>query len=224
MAGNIEKVRMLLSITERGGGKKLTGFLYDRGIKTHLRATGHGTASSEMMDILGLGSSDKDVIFSFGTDAAVRSLAAELSGLEPPKWGNGIMMLMSPDAVGNIFAAVVSRQGAEKQSYEGNESMKSEYSHSLICISVNVGYTEEVMTVAKKAGATGGTVIRANLADAGSTDFHGVLMKNEKEILTILAPDSVRDQIMEDVNRQFGIRSEAEGIIFSLPVDKTFKR
>ena len=48
-------------------------------------------------------------------------------------------------------------------------------------------------------------------------------MQPEREILAILAPDSIRDLVMEDVNREFGLRSEAGGILCSLPVDKAFK-
>lgn len=102
--------------------------------------------------------------------------------------------------------------------------MKNEHQHSLILITVNQGYTDQVMQVAKKAGATGGTVVRARLAGSDpETVFQGMDLQPEREILAILAPDSIRDLVMEDVNREFGLRSEARGILCSLPVDKAFK-
>ena len=101
--------------------------------------------------------------------------------------------------------------------------MKNEHQHSLILITVNQGYTDQVMQVAKKAGATGGTVVRARLAGSDpETVFQGMDLQPAREILAILAPDSIRDQVMEDVNREFGLRSEAGGILCSLPVDKAF--
>ena len=45
----------------------------------------------------------------------------------------------------------------------------------------------------------------------------------EKEIIAILAPSSLRDAILESINSEHGIRSEAQAIICSLPVDKAFK-
>lgn len=99
--------------------------------------------------------------------------------------------------------------------------MKSEYQHSLILITVNQGYTDGVMQTAKKAGATGGTVIRARMA--GAEQLLDPQMSEEKEIIAILAPDSVRNQIMEEVNKEYGMRSEAKGVVCSVPVDKALK-
>ena len=102
--------------------------------------------------------------------------------------------------------------------------MKNEHQHSLILIAVNQGYTDQIMHVAKRAGATGGTIIRARLAGSDTeTVFQGMDLHPEREILAILAPDSIRDQVMDNVNKEFGLRSEAGGILCSLPVDKAFK-
>lgn len=99
--------------------------------------------------------------------------------------------------------------------------MKSEYQHSLILITVNQGYTDGVMQTARKAGATGGTVIRARMA--GAEQLLDPQLSEEKEIIAILAPDSVRNQIMEEVNKEYGMRSEAKGVVCSVPVDKALK-
>ena len=102
--------------------------------------------------------------------------------------------------------------------------MHSEYKYSLILISVNRGYTDEVMQVAKKAGATGGTVIKARLAEAQLLEaYANTTLNEEKEIVSILAPNSIRNQILEDVNREFGLKSEAQGVVLSIPVDNVFK-
>lgn len=44
--------------------------------------------------------------------------------------------------------------------------MKNAYNHNLVMITVVQGYTDPVMKTAKKAGATGGSVIRGCLAEA----------------------------------------------------------
>ena len=59
-----EKIRMLVSIVERGHGKTLIEWFGKNGVTYHYRCHGHGTASSDMMDILGLGSSEKDIVIS----------------------------------------------------------------------------------------------------------------------------------------------------------------
>lgn len=221
----IDQIMMLLSITERGSGRQLIEFLEERKIGLHCRCSGSGTAPSEMMDFLGLGSTDKDIVISFATQSAMKKLAAELSNnLNAVSRGKGIMMILSPSAINHLTAVIIARQTGELPAVEGSDAMKSEYKHSLIFIAVNQGYTEQVMHTARKAGATGGTIIRSRLAGAENPEkFHGVALQAEKEIVTILAADTIRDQILEDVNREFGLRTPAQGIIGALPVEKAFK-
>ena len=63
----------------------------------------------------------------------------------------------------------------------------------------------------------------ANALTAQAEQFYGVMLQEEKEIITILAADTIRDQILEDVNRNFGLRTEAQAIICAVPVDWAFK-
>ena len=112
----------------------------------------------------------------------------------------------------------------DKNSEKGNGSMKNEHHNNVIIISVNEGYSDDVMQVARKAGATGGTVIKGRLANI---EQFGDISKNavdgEREILCILAPLKTSAQIMEDVNREFGVTSAANGIIVSIPTEKAYK-
>lgn len=221
----VEKVRMLVAITERGNGKMLTRKMDTMGVGCIMRCYGQGTASSEMMDILGLGSSEKDIVIAMGRESAVEDVVREYSDtLRSAGRGGGIMMLLSPTAVGNLTATILSMRNASTTESREVKPMKNEHQHSLILITVNQGYTDQVMQTARKAGATGGTVVRARLAGSDpETVFQEMDLQPEREILAILAPDSIRDQVMEDVNREFGLRSEAGGILCSLPVDKAFK-
>ena len=102
--------------------------------------------------------------------------------------------------------------------------MKNEHRHSLILIAVNQGYTDAAMQTARKAGATGGTIIKARLdSEELSETFRGISFDSEKEILVILAPDSIKEDIMNAVNTEHGLRTEAQGMVCSIAVDKAFK-
>ena len=59
-----EKMALITSIIERGNGNRLMKFYSEHQVFTHIRCEGTGTATSEILDILGLGSSEKDIIFS----------------------------------------------------------------------------------------------------------------------------------------------------------------
>lgn len=221
---NMEKIKILAAITERGYGRELVTWMSARGLGYQLRFVGQGTASSEMMDILGLGSSDKDIVISMGKQSAVEAVAsAYMDNMNSLRRGRGIMMMLSPDAVGNVAATILAMQNIPTPK-EGNEPMKNEHKYSLVLIAVNQGYTDAVMQAARQAGATGGTIIKARLAsDDAAEQFRGFNLHSEKEIVAILAADTIKQDIMNAVNTEFGLKSDAQGMVLSLPVDKAFK-
>jgi hypothetical protein len=216
---------MLFSITERGHGRELMERLKRHNVFFHVQFVGAGTASSEMMDLLGLGTNDKDVIVSFATQSAAQALVHDLSNsLEKTHKGKGILMLLTPNAISNLLATVIARQNEEMDAKGVEEMAKSEYQYSLICIAVNRGYADAVMQTARRAGATGGTVIRARLAGVEKTEqYFGELLDEEREIIAIMTSDANRNQIMDEVNATYGLRTAAQGIICALPVDRALK-
>lgn len=221
---NGDRIISLLSIIQRGKGTQYVKMMKEKGLYLHYQFVGQGTASSEMMDILGLGSNDKDILLSFGTYNAIDSLSGELGKMVGTTMGyNGLAMVISPSAFSRITAEIIKRNSKDIVKGDGS-NMHSEFEYSLILISVNRGYSDDVMQTAKKAGATGGTVIKARLAEAQEIEaYANTKLDDEKEIVTILAPNSVRNQILEDVNNEFGLKSEAQGTVLSVPVDKVFK-
>ena len=102
--------------------------------------------------------------------------------------------------------------------------MQSDNKFHYIIISVNQGYSDQVMQTAKKAGATGGTVIRGRMAGAEKLAQFGDLdVQDEKEIIMILAPVNISDQILGDINQEYGMKTPAQGMVCALPVEKAFK-
>ena len=221
---NDERIMSLLSIVGRGKGVQYIKMVKSMGLYLNYQLVGSGTASSEMMDILGLGNNDKDIMISFGTYKAIDNLCGEFSKTIGTRGSlGGIAMVISPSAFSRISAEIINRNSVNIEKGDGN-NMHSEFDYSLILISVNRGYTDAVMQTAKKAGATGGTVIKARLAEAQEIEaYANQKLEEEKEIVTILAPNSIRNQILEDVNREYGLKSDAQGTVLSVPVDKVFK-
>lgn len=221
---NNERIVSLLSIVRRGKGAQYIRMLKEKGLYLNYQFVGAGTASSEMMDILGLGNNDKDIMLSFGTYKAIDNLCGEFGKALGSSAGyGGIAMVISPEAFSRITAEIIKRNSHSIVKGDGN-NMHSEFGYSLILISVNRGYTDQVMQTAKKAGATGGTIIKARLAEAQEIEaYANTKLDEEKEIVTILAPHSIRNQILEDINNEFGLKSEAQGTVLSIPVDKVFK-
>ena len=75
-------MRVILTIVERGRGAAMIRLYTKHQVFLHCQFPGRGTATSEIMDILGLGSSEKDVVVSFA--AASASWTATCGGASAP--------------------------------------------------------------------------------------------------------------------------------------------
>ena len=220
----IKKLMVLLSIVGRDKGQKLISDLENKNININMQCVGFGTAPTEMMDIFGLGTKDKDIVISVGAESAVKDMMANFGeAFESQSKYGGLMIVMKASAANRIITELLNFDNATDFE-KGKGPMKNEHHNNLILISVNEGYSEDVMQVAKKAGATGGTVIKGRLADV---EFISGITENDvdgnREILCVLAPLNTSKQIMEDVNREYGTTSKANGIIVAVPTEKAYK-
>ncbi len=90
----------------------------------------------------------------------------------------------------------------------------------VFCV-VNAGYSELVMDAAKEVGARGGTVIHARgTANKEAEKFFSITIQPDKEIVMILVPSKIKDEVSRAVYRQAGLKSAGQGIAFSLAVDE----
>ena len=95
-----------------------------------------------------------------------------------------------------------------------------EVNQHLIVTIVNKGYSEKVMTEAKKAGATGGTTISGRgFGENDVVKFLKISIEAEKDIVLILVPTDKKNEVMNKVVEKCGLKSPGAGICFSLPVD-----
>ncbi len=223
MADN-KRLMMLLSIVQRDSGQKLIKNLISKDIKFHLQSVGFGTAPTEMMDIFGLGTNAKDIVISLGAESTIKKMMAEFgSNFASYSQYGGLMIVLKMSAASRLVTEILNHNLSENE-ITGDGAMKNEHHNNLILISVNNGYADSVMETAKKAGATGGTVIKGRLADAEHLIELGQMeASEEREIICILAPSAVSQKIMEDVNQEFGISSKANGILCAVPTEKAYK-
>ncbi len=216
-----EQMTLIMSIVERGSGSKLVKLYAKNQVFTHIRCEGQGTATSEILDILGLGGSEKDIILSITTRTAARLLLEklddELRGAAP---GRGIAFTMPLTAVSSLIAAFIDLK--TKPESEGNGSMENQAKSSMILVTVNQGYTETVMETARKAGARGGTIIRGRWAgDESFAQASGITtLQAEKELIFIVVPTEIRSRIMDAISQTHGLRTEAGAMVTSVGVEQ----
>lgn len=91
----------------------------------------------------------------------------------------------------------------------------------VVCI-VNAGFSQNVMEAARAAGAQGGTILRARgSANPEAEEFFNIIIQPDKEVLLILVPKGIKDEVIRAVYKDAGLGQEAQGIAFSLPVNRT---
>ena len=98
--------------------------------------------------------------------------------------------------------------------------MAVRFEHQAIFCIVNSGFSEAVMTSAKKFGAKGGTVInaRGTAGKEAETFFH-ITIQPEKEIVMILVPAEIKENVMHALYKEVGLDTAGQGIAFAMPVD-----
>lgn len=207
-------VDLIITITDRDRCEDFTAWFRRQGVPLVLTALGQGTATTEILDYLGLEDSEKAVLFCVTprSPRLVRRAAREL-WLDVP--GNGVLMAVPVNSIGGSAAKeyLLHQQ-------EGEAPMSErENTHELIVVITNQGYTEQVMDAARAAGATGGTSVHAKGTGTElARRFFGVSIASERELIFILARAQDKKPIMRAVMERAGMSSEAQSLVFSLPV------
>ena len=93
--------------------------------------------------------------------------------------------------------------------------------HELISVIVNAGFADDVMAAARKAGATGGTIINARgTGREEDVKFFGITIVPEKELLLILTTRETAPSILEAIRTQPYLTEPGMGIAFCMPVEQ----
>lgn len=203
---------LIITITDRSRGGEFAAWFQSQGVPLVLTVLGQGTATTEILDCLGLEATEKAVLLCVAPHSPrlVRRAAREL-WLDIP--GRGILMVVPVSTIGGAAARDYLLQ------QEAEERMEREQTHELIIVITNQGCTDKVMDAARAAGATGGTSIHAKGTGAElARKFLGVSIAAERELIFILARKEDRSPIMKAVMSQAGIHSAAQSLAFSLPV------
>ena len=216
----METMKLILSIVERGQGTAIQRLYRKRQVPIHLQCPGKGTATSEIMDILGLGSSEKDVVVSFAAASAAKKLLHDLDNeLRGHTGGAGIVVAIPISGLNSLIANLAAYHAESLKQKEGNEMERTE--NSLILVVCARGCTDDVMSTAKARGARGGTVIKGRLSGLEELEqAYEVELKPEREIVAIVVPTELRGPIMEAINAEHGLRSEAQAVLCSLPIEQ----
>ena len=212
-------IHMVVTIVDRGKSEKVVELCQKEGVPIHFVSLGHGTARTEMLDLLGLGETQKDTIISFVPEYSVCPLLDCLAdGMRMRYPGKGISFTVPLSSVSAKMYRTLTEHIQPKN--ERTESdMACEGKYEMVVALINRGYTDLVMEAARQVGAPGGTVL--NTRGIGSEEveqFLGISIQAEKEIVFLVVPTEKRQDVMQAISHEAGLKTPAKGVVLSLPV------
>lgn len=210
-----------ITIVKRSDAKEYENFYRDNGISVIYTSQCNGTAHAKTLSLLGIEKTEKAMLFSIITDAAMKQIKKLLTGkmkIDLPD--RGVAMAIQLSGVGGMRTLEYFTAGQQTNETE-EQKMKYESEHELIMAIYEKGYTDLVMDAAREAGARGGTTIKAKGTGAGAEKFFGLTLAEEKEIVFIVSHTDKKKDIMKAIMQNAGVDSKAHALVFSLPVCET---
>ena len=219
----MEGIHVIVSIVERGRGTAIQKLYKKHAVFLHTQCPGRGTATSEIMDILGLGSSEKDVVLSYAESGTARRLLALLDNeLRGAAGTAGIVFTLSLSGMNNLAAAAIDYYAQQNKKGNGGEPpMENQSKNSLILVTCVRGSADQIMVTAREQGARGGTVIKARWSGMEELERgYDLELTAERDIVAIVVPNDKREAIMEAVNAAHGLRTPEQAKICSAPIEQ----
>lgn len=221
MTDKMPVMELLITILDRTKAVQGLSFFKKRAVALTLSTWGRGTASTEIMDILGIGEKSKVVIFSLAPRRWLPALITRISDeMQLRNAGRGILFTVP---IASLNRGIVRRYEAainEKKNEERVMYKTSEKQFELIIAGVEDGIVDSVMESARGAGARGGTILKARAAsDEDTESFFGLKLYDEMEILIILASSEEKAKIMDAVSQFLAAKSPEKSFVVSIPVN-----
>lgn len=208
----------VISICDPKSLDTLTGICEELTLPLNIILRGRGTAVRSMLDILGIESNEKRVVMTICNAEKTRKLIQEQKRrmfIGVP--GHGITVAVPVKSIGGGKTVEYLSENQRNAKY----IPELNYSYELIVVVANEGRTDLVMNAARAAGATGGTVLHGKGTGRENEEmFFHVSIAREKELIFIVAKTAQKKAIMQSILKNAGPNTEAEALVFSLPVSE----
>lgn len=117
---------------------------------------------------------------------------------------------------GIAYMAQVSTMGKCPAAQEEGESKGEDNAiFKKLTIVVNLGMADDIMDIARAAGARGGTILHGRGTGAAYTEkLFGIAIEPEKEWIVILVPTAMADRVIAALEEAHDFESPGNGILF----------
>ena len=212
--------KLLLSIVQTGVAESLVHATKEAGARGGTILLGTGVTENAILHMLGLGDAEKEIVLTLLAQSEVEPVLQNLSKFRRNKrLSCGVSMLID---IPCILSHTLQSHESEEQTLSDTQRRSSMDSpHTLITCIVNKGAAEEVMDAARKAGATGGTILSARgTGKEEDVKFFGVQLVPEKEMLLVLVGSGLTGKVLDAIHAVPCLAEPGSGIAFCVDVER----
>lgn len=208
-------IELITVIVNYGMGSKILKSAKNHGIHGGTITLAKGTASSHILEFLGLSDIRKEIVYMIADkETAYQALDALNHEFKFCKPNHGIAYTTSIcSTVGTRFCKICNMDDER-----GEKTM-----YQVITVIVDKGKAEDVIEAATKAGSKGGTIVNARGAGLHETSkLFSMDIEPEKEIVLILSEAETTEAILTSIRENLKIDEPGKGIAFVQNVNQTY--
>ena len=174
---------------------------------------GEGTARSGVLRKLGLDTIKREIVLLIApSEIAKKAMDYVVEKKQLEAKHRGISFRLPLKRVIGIAA------GEQTEPYKGEKTDM----YQAVFVIVDEGEAERVLDAANDAGSQGGTVIHAHGSGGKETKrVFNMEIEPEKDIVLIISPESLTDQIVETINKELNLEEPNAGILFTTDLSET---
>ena len=217
----MQNIYVLITIIKKSDANEFLDFFLAHNAAPIYSTIGRGAATSEMLSLLGLEQSEKVLMQTIVTTGKLYELKEGLTremSLDLPNRGIALAVPLSSIASKKILDHILTEQSTEEP--QPNNTLERKIEMELIITICIKGNSDNIMKLAREAGATGGTVIKAKGTASGSDMFFGMAISDEKELIYIVSRKETKTEIMKAIAGYTNDHG-THPLVFSLPVTET---
>lgn len=205
---------IICCVVNMGDGSKTLRAAKKYGIKDGTVSIGRGTVNSRMLEFLGISDIRKEIVTMIVknelTAKAISGISKEMA-FDKPNRGIAFSYSISEFIDGKNVV------------YNAEISEVKDIMYNAIYVVVDKGKAEDVIDVANKAGARGGTVVNARGSGIHKTQkLFSVEIEPEKEKVFIITKKELKDTIVETIKDYLKIDEPGNGIMYVLDINEVY--
>lgn len=206
--------QLLVCVVRRGRGDDVAAITRSAGATGGTILYGKGTAQNRILEVLCLADVEKELVFTIAPQTVMGNIITALR--QTPNLCKKVPGVGFTVDVGYFW-----RPGDEEK--PPREETQMNCSRQLICVIANAGFAYDIMGAARKAGARGGTLVKARgTGSEKDSSFFGITIVPEKDFILILSATEETPKIMAAIRQCPCMKEPGFGIIFCLPAGEFF--